>query len=224
MSDDGKRESVENLISRFKKSFRVDSRYGVLEFEPGTKYLRVLTDSISNASRISGLYRKTNSEARIKVVLLPDDSVGGFSKGVCHVGVAPVRRHNDSTSEQVTQVLYGESFDTLQIVDTWVRARLHADGYLGWISANQVTLLNGIQFDSYKSMPKVHVAAHTVPLLSKPLATSAVVREAVFGCRLSTLGELRNFWEIAVPDGSIGYVEKSKIISSPAKSGVPPST
>ncbi len=223
MPDDDKRESAGELQTLLKKGLAVDSRYGVLEFEPGVKYVRILTDSISIASRISRLHQKDSSDLRIKIVLIPDETVGELTKGACHVGVAPVRKNSTSTSEQVTQLLYGETFDTLQVVGTWVRVRLHSDGYLGWVSADQVSLFNNTQFNDYTAMPKVTVASHVAALLSRPLAKSAVVREAVFGCQLTSLRQSGDFLEVRVPDGTIGYVRKNECVSKPSKAGSPSS-
>jgi len=58
-------------------------------------------------------------------------------QGICSVSVAPVRIDKTDTSEMVTQVLYGESVDILEISDYWFKIKMHYDGYEGWVDAKQ---------------------------------------------------------------------------------------
>jgi cell wall-associated NlpC family hydrolase len=156
---------------------------------------------------------------KIRVVLLPDRSVGNFKKGICHVGVAPVRKSNDSSSEQVTQVLYGESFDALRNLGDWLRIRLHADGYIGWVSSNQVTLFTEKEFDKYRSLPKVIVVEKVLRVLERPDTHSVALREAVVGTELAVVGNHNSFLEVRLPDGLSAYVEKSGVSLSSHKRG-----
>lgn len=211
----GKTSGLYELFEeRLKKSLGVDPRYSVLDFESSKNYLHIFTDSIPNAIRISRVYRKESPGFRIKVVLLPDRTVGEFTKGICHVGVAPVRREDDPASEQVTQVLYGETFDSLQVADDWIRVRLHADGYIGWVSSNQVTLFDESDFCEFQALPKVYVIEKVLSLLERPNRNSSAHRESVYGTALSIVGRRGKFLEVKLPDGSVAYAEESGVKDS----------
>ncbi len=203
------RELHELFKQRLKKSLGVDPRYSVLDFNSAKYYLHVFTDSIPNAIRISQEYQKASEGIRIKVVLLPDRTVGDLKKGICHVGVAPVRSRNESASEQVTQVLYGETFDALQIIDDWVRVRLHADGYIGWVSLNQVTLFDEDGFLKFQSLPKAYVTEKTLSLFGKPDRKSPALRESTYGAELRVVGRRGSFLEVKLPDGPVAFAERS---------------
>jgi cell wall-associated NlpC family hydrolase len=215
MADDDRHGHCESIDSiglfkkRLKKSLRIDVRYSVLDFKNAKDFLHIFTDSIPNAIRISRVFGKEPAKFKIRVVLLPDKSVGKLMKGICHVGVAPVRKSNDSSSEQVTQVLYGESFDTLQIAGDWIRVRLHADGYIGWASANQVTLFSEEELSEYRSLSKAYVAEKILPLFEKPRRNSLALREAVFGSVLAVVGYRGNFLKVKLPDGLSAYAERA---------------
>lgn len=209
MLKDGKRNSHELFEERLRKSLGVDARYSVLEFIPAKDYLHILTDSLANAMHASQLYQDSPLQFRIKIVFLPDKSVRLQTKGVCHVGVAPVRRSAASASEQVTQVLYGETFDTLQVDGGWVRVRLHADGYIGWISFDQATLMDDDAFYDYQLLPKVYVGGSVVPLHVKPSPQADIIREAVYGSPLRVVGQSGRFLSVRMPDGIVAWVEKS---------------
>lgn len=206
-----------------RKSRRVDGRFSVLDFMRGENFLHITTDSISVAHFISRAYQKISSSHRrnsqfpfrIKVVLLPDRSVGGLVKGVCQVGVAPVRKLNLSSSEQVTQVLFGESFDTLQIVGRWVRVRLDADGYVGWISSDQIVLFTEDEFLEYCSRQVVYATDKVLSFFESPSSGSVVVREAVFGSRIVLRRKAGNFIEVRLPDDSSAFVKRIGVSDSP---------
>ena len=214
MPGDGKRNSYELFEERLRKSLRVDARYSILEFIPAKDYLYIFTDSLANAMHISQVYQDLSIRFRIKIVFLPDKSVGLQTKGVCHVGVAPVRRYAASASEQVTQVLYGETFDTLQIDRTWVRIRLHADGYIGWISSDQATLMDDDTFYDFQFLPKVFVAGDVVPLRAKPSPRADILREAVYPATLKVVGAKGRFLSVRMPDGLVAWVDKTSTSNS----------
>lgn len=223
MKDKRKNEVSRSFEARLRKILHVDPRYSILDFQLKKNFLHIFTDSIENAIRVSKTYsrifpggRSPGGESlKIKVVLLPDRSVGRFPSGVCHVGVAPVRSSAASSGEQVTQVLYGESFDALQIQKDWIRLRLHADGYIGWVSSIQVTLLAKNEFENYRSLPKVFVRRKLLPLLEKP--HSHPLREAVFGSQLGVIGSGGDFLKVKLPDGPLAYADKSGVSSSPVR-------
>jgi len=218
-SDAKKFRNYESLEKRLNNSLQIDPRYSVLDFLHKRNFLNIVTDSVANAIRISRVYirllhgvsKSPSSGFKIKVVLLPDKSVGKFTKGICHVGVAPVRGSRNSSGEQVTQVLYGESFDVLQAIGDWIRIRLHADGYIGWVSSNQVSLFTEDEFYKYKSLPKVYVSEKMLPLFEKPTKKSSMLREAVLGNELAVVGNHKGFLEVKTPDGEFVYAEKSMV-------------
>lgn len=57
--------------------------------------------------------------------------------GISILSVIPIRREPAHTSELVSQLLYGESYDVLDVYEDWVNIRCHYDQYEGWISKKQ---------------------------------------------------------------------------------------
>lgn len=214
MSGNGKTRSRSEFEGRLKRKLRVDTRFGVLECSPGKKFFAVVTDSISNAIRVSEIYQAHKYGFKIKLAVLPGEEVGRKKFGICRVGVAPVRRFDDSTSEQVTQVLYGESFDVLQIRDNWVRVRLTTDGYIGWVALAQVSLFKEDEYRKFESISRMYVSKKTAGLLEEPDSSSGIAREIVRGCPLAVAGQTDGFWKIKTPDGDITFVEKTSAVEN----------
>jgi gamma-D-glutamyl-L-lysine dipeptidyl-peptidase len=61
--------------------------------------------------------------------------------GICQLALIPVRKAPLQTSEQITQVIFGETFDITEENELWYNVRLHFDGYTGWISKKMATLI-----------------------------------------------------------------------------------
>lgn len=61
-----------------------------------------------------------------------------MNKGICIVTVAPVRAENSDKAEIVTEILFGESADILEIDKNWSKIKMHYDGYEGWMDTKQI--------------------------------------------------------------------------------------
>lgn len=59
--------------------------------------------------------------------------------GVCRLSIVPVRKTAADTSEQVTQLLFGDHYEVLEhsADGKWMRIKIVFDGYEGWIDAKQ---------------------------------------------------------------------------------------
>jgi len=69
--------------------------------------------------------------------------------GVCRQALVPVRIKGDDRAEQVTQLLFGDHYEVLTISDDkkWLRIRIHADQYEGWIDAKQHHIITQEYFE-----------------------------------------------------------------------------
>ena len=69
--------------------------------------------------------------------------------GVCRLSVVPVRAEHAERSEQTTQLLFGDHYE---VIDTstdkkWIKIRIHADQYEGWINHLQHHEISAEYFD-----------------------------------------------------------------------------
>lgn len=56
-----------------------------------------------------------------------------MSYGVADLSIIPMRGEKSERSEMVSQILFGEMFQVLEMDEKWVYVRLIHDGYEGWI-------------------------------------------------------------------------------------------
>jgi cell wall-associated NlpC family hydrolase len=66
-----------------------------------------------------------------------------MNKGICVVTVAPVRAESSDRAEIVTEILFGESADILEVNKNWTRIKMHYDGYEGWMDTKQLKPVTG---------------------------------------------------------------------------------
>lgn len=92
-----------------------------------------------------------------------------MDKGVCNVSVAPVRADKTDRAEIVTEMLYGESADILEVVNNWTRIKMHYDGYEGWMDTKQITLVT----DDFLAKRKTHLV--TEPFQSRVMESGKML-------------------------------------------------
>ena len=61
--------------------------------------------------------------------------------GICKLSIVPLRLEDSDRSEMVSQVLYGDLFELLEVTKKWSRIRLTYDNYEGWIDNKQFVSL-----------------------------------------------------------------------------------
>ncbi|MCB9255820.1 MAG: C40 family peptidase [Chitinophagales bacterium] len=76
---------------------------------------------------------------------------------ICHVSIAPLRAENSDRSEMISQLLFGECMEILEIKDSWTWIRCLHDNYEAWIDNKQYIKLNKEQVNSHISLQSSHV-------------------------------------------------------------------
>lgn len=62
-----------------------------------------------------------------------------MNKGICNVSIAPLRADSSDKSEIVSQLLYGESTDIIEVKDNWTKIKTHYDNYEAWMDTKQIS-------------------------------------------------------------------------------------
>jgi hypothetical protein len=70
-------------------------------------------------------------------------------KGICRLGIVPVRVEGSEKAEMVTQLLFGDHYSVTMFSDDgkWARIRIEFDGYEGWIDSKQHTEISDEYFN-----------------------------------------------------------------------------
>ncbi|MDP9081824.1 MAG: C40 family peptidase [Bacteroidota bacterium] len=73
--------------------------------------------------------------------------------GICNLSIIPLRAEANDRSEQVSQVLFGETFEITEWKDNWVRIITSLDNYPGWISKLQFNMLGHLAYKRILQTP-----------------------------------------------------------------------
>ncbi len=65
--------------------------------------------------------------------------------------MVPVRAAASEESEQLTQLLFGETCDVLDSVPRWTKIRNHSDGQVGWVDFKMVSPIHVEELEAYRS-------------------------------------------------------------------------
>ena len=63
-----------------------------------------------------------------------------MSYGIADLSIVPMRSEKSERSEMVSQILFGEVFEILEVDEKWVYVRMLHDRYEGWI--DRITGIN----------------------------------------------------------------------------------
>ncbi len=88
------------------------------------------------------------------------------SFGIAALSIVPIRAEASERSEQVSQLLFGETFDIFEQEGQWLRIAGHYDGYEGWVDPKLCSLIPIKDKDKYTS-PVPDLAIERVNLLKK---------------------------------------------------------
>lgn len=78
--------------------------------------------------------------------------------GICLLSVIPCRNEPSSTSEMVTQLLFGETYSVLEQNEEWLKISTTFDQYNCWISKKQHNKLSEQSFTQLKKQPPLYSA------------------------------------------------------------------
>jgi len=99
--------------------------------------------------------------------------------GICNLALIPLRSEPSDRSEQVSQVLFGEHFEVLEVLPSWIKVRLHFDAYEGWIDQKQFKEINTADYEQLCSINQVlngdlieYVSGSKHELMPIPLGSS----------------------------------------------------
>lgn len=131
-------------------------------------------------------------------------------KGICRLGIVPVRADHSDKSEMVTQMLFGEHYTILEIGsdEKWCKVKIHYDGYEGWIDVKQHQFISKAYFDQinnsdykisldlsstllYKKHPIMVVMGSVLPISTNELFK--IEEQLAFNGEAKSLSQKRGF-------------------------------
>lgn len=70
-------------------------------------------------------------------------------KAICLHSIVPVRFEPSEQSEQITQMLFGETCDVITQIPRWYRIKLSIDGQEGWVDSKMIDIANDDEYSRH---------------------------------------------------------------------------
>jgi len=118
-----------------------------------------------------------------------------------NVSVANIYKNGTYESEIINQVLLGEQVEVHSENDFFAFIKLENECE-GWVSRFQLYKNQG------ENENKIKVISHFIQLFENPDLKSDPVRDAVIGCELTLEKEIGDWYQIKLPDGTLGWGQK----------------
>ncbi|MCX6138982.1 MAG: C40 family peptidase [Ignavibacteriales bacterium] len=210
------------IAENIKKTLKLDTRFVVCDYEVRTGdnrselYFRVSSQYIADGIR-SFFEKKSLAHADVQlgsVTLLSDCVVDAEAFTICNVSAAPVMASASHASEQTTQYLLGETADVIeQRGPYWTRVRLHADGYVGWLSTNQIVRCSKDDAAAWTRGKRVASKQLVTTLRAKPVGSSVPIREFVYPATLPLKSRRGTWISLRLPDSSTGWIRAAECVA-----------
>ena len=94
--------------------------------------------------------------------------------GITELSIVPLRVENKEQSEQVSQILFGETFEILEEKGVWYKVLTSLDNYEGWIDIKLATEISESTFSLINQSPK-HITKDIVTILFKNKETAPIL-------------------------------------------------
>ncbi|MEZ4811341.1 MAG: C40 family peptidase [Allomuricauda sp.] len=118
--------------------------------------------------------------------------------GICHLSIVPIRTLPDDCTEMVSQLLYGEHFKVLEGRKKWSKIRVAHDGYEGWVSNKQITLVSEKTFEELDSIAAPKFSSDIISHVCTP---DGMLLPILLGSMISTAIFLNHSFEGGTIDG-----------------------
>lgn len=127
-----------------------------------------------------------------------------MSFGIADLSIIPMRNEKSDRSEMISQILFGEMYQILEIDEKWVYVRLFHDGLEGWIDRKMCLPVSDEYMENYRSESQILTTE----------VFNVVMKEGDYGNKLIVSGSVLPFFDASTKKMLIGedsYILVSKV-------------
>jgi len=159
------------------------------------------------AEEITGFIERSGIKVADSLTVLPHSELGDKTWGLICVSVANIRSRPSHPAELVNQAVMGNPVRVLKKQSGWLLIQT-PDNYIGWTTTSSVHRMSEEEMNEWRNSNRVifeNLYGNVVSLENKAL----VVSDLVAGAIVVVVSENDNFFEVKLPDGRMGLVNKS---------------
>lgn len=208
--DSTEHKKITKLYETLKKTYAPDTRTAIFDLTTDDQNYILYTTEHHAVPQLRQAISNERIQKQVKIVTLPDESVGTTTKGIINLSVANLRVHPRNQAEMATQILLGTEVDLLTKANGYYRVRT-PEGYIAWAPASALTPKTPEQAKQWRQAKKViftdDVGYSYITISNKSLRISDLVMGNILLAGKSKKGYIK----ISYPDGRSGYVAKHQV-------------
>ena len=120
--------------------------------------------------------------------------------GICNISIIPLRKEKSQKSEMTSQLLYGETFEILELSENWSYIKMYFDNYKGWIKNNQYVIVDN------KQLKAIDESRYCSDLVEFVETSDKKLKTIVMGSNVSNVGILNDKF-----DGNLSNNKRNKV-------------
>ena len=210
---DRNEDIIAAMMEDIKQEFAPDKRIAIFNIEYVRKAKKIILRGESNLPEAIAALKQKLTEKNIdyldSIQLLPSSKLNGLTQGLITISVANLRGQPAHSSELVTQATLGTPVKIFKEEDGWYLVQT-PDKYLSWVDGGGIMPLSSEKYTEWKSTPKVIYTSTIGHAYTEPNRDSQVISDMVAGGVLKQIGEEKEFYYVAYPDGRKAYVLKAE--------------
>ncbi len=217
--------NINQTIADIKHKFVPDGRVGIWEAVAyiDSSQLIVKGKTTNNAAKTSLLKSlqemKTGFSVLDSITLLPSAALNGFDYAVVSTSVANMRSKPEHASELALQSVIGTPLKVLEKdQNNWYRVQTE-DGYISWVDAPSITLMNATSFFAWKNKPKL-IYLQENGYIYEINDSKRQLSEIPFGGIVAISDSFKNVQnsriKVELPNNKVGVINSSDVMPYPA--------
>lgn len=190
------------ISEEIREKMASDSREAIynIQFSVQNKQLVVRGETSLPKAKISLLSALKGLHVNLvdSLDLLPANDLADFTWALVNLSVVNLRSQPKHSAELVSQAIMGTPVRVLKKQNSWYLIQT-PDHYIAWVDEAALQLKNKVQIKSWRHAPRVICLPDF--RLAKSLNQKEIVTDLVAGTILKVTKELKNSYELELPDG-----------------------
>jgi hypothetical protein len=206
---------MQNDIDSIAQRWVPDQREGIcilnLSMISGGRLLLKGETNIPEAkSEIINYITKAGYEFSDSLIIIPDPNEIKKHWGIVSISVSNIKKNPSHSSELVSQSIMGTPVKILKKKGGWLLVQT-PDYYIGWANSSGITELNENEIADWRRSERVVFIRKSGDILPET-GSESVLSDIVTGAILEVTGKKNSNYEVVLPDGRRGFLNKKDVI------------
>ncbi|MCK5033982.1 MAG: C40 family peptidase [Calditrichia bacterium] len=143
----------------------------------------------------------------LQVSKLPSAELGDSTYAIVNISVAHLRRAPKHSAELIDQSIMGTELKILKKNGGWFLVQTPYD-YLGWTGSSSFVRCTKDVSNQWNNSKKVQIKSNYAQVMSDKKSSAYSLCDAVYGSELKYEKTSGSWFQVSLPDGKVGFIEK----------------